>query len=63
MLPAYGESPALMTVEAVHHTALVATTATSVGVTGDVLAPLFDARPGVETAVALTIRPLNPDQT
>jgi len=47
----------------VHHSAVVALTATSVGVTGDVLAPLFTARTGVETTVALTIRPLPTEQT
>lgn len=63
VFPAYAETPDVMDVAGVVHAAIVATTATAVGVNGDVLAPLFDTRPGVETAVALTIRPLNPDQT
>ncbi len=68
VFPAFTDSHDMMSISTVrgddvHHSALVAVTATSVGVTGDVLAPLFTARPGVETAVALTIRPLPTEQT
>lgn len=69
IFPPYTETPALMAVDtpaagvAVHHAAIAATTATAVGVDGDVLTPLFAARPGVEITVAITVRPLNPEQT
>lgn len=68
VFPAYTESNDLTSVTSdtgtqVHHAALIATTATSVGVTGDVLTPLFTARSGVATALALTIRPLPAERT
>ncbi len=68
VFPAFTDSPDMVSVNTVYgthvfHSAVVAVTATSVGVGGDILAPLFTARPGVETALALTIRPLPPEQT
>ena len=53
----------MMSVGGVHHAAVVATTSMAVGVDGDLLAPLFATRADVETTTAITIRPLNPDQT
>lgn len=68
VFPAFTEGNDLTSVTSdtgthVHHAALVAITATSVGVTGDVLTPLFAARSGVATALALTIRPLPAERT
>ena len=63
VFPAYAEEQDLVLFDGVCHTAVVAVTATAVGVTGDVLAPLFAARRDVETAVAITARPLPAEQT
>jgi hypothetical protein len=63
VFPAFTDTTAVMRVGDVVHAGVVATTATAVGVDGDVLAPLFRARPGVEVTVTVTIRPLNPEQT
>ena len=63
VFPPYEETPDVMSITGVHHAAIVATTSTAVGVDGDLLAPLFAARADVETTTAITIRPLNPDQT
>ena len=63
VFPPFDDTAEVMSVGGVHHAAIVATTSTAVGVDGDLLAPLFAARADVETTTAITIRPLNPDQT
>ena len=63
VLPSYREETDLVVFDGVCHSAIIAVTATAVGVSGDVLAPLFATRRGVEVSLALTVRPLPAEQT
>ena len=63
VFPSFEDTKDCMVLSGMQHTVIAATTATAVAIDGGVLAPLMTARAGVQTAIALTIRPLPPDQT